>query len=294
MFDRLAAQIWSLSNGLNYPEFLESVIPREWTDSNLQAINQDYACFELWNPSKGFKPRVAPRSWLPTNHKACQKFLNARTQTLWKSNRLRCAETVLSRQWDKTEGSNVPVQPKWPVKWASLALIEVGEVKQNLKGIDAQTACSPDGQKLEVLKQVPVRELTLLLNKWVYAGTLLTKLWEGRTTLVSKEAGTKDPAKFWPISVSSLLVRLYHRILAQRLDQLCPSSKRQKGFCPGNGIAENTTLLQEIIRRATDSAQPSKLYLVFLDMKKAFDSVSCESLILALRCAGLPKLLLAL
>ena len=167
MFDRLAAQIWSLSNGLNYPEFLESVIPREWTDSNLQAINQDYTCFELWNPSKGFKPRVAPRSWLLTNHKACQKFLNARTQTLWKSNRLRCAETVLSRQWDKTEGSNVPVQPKWPVKWASLALIEVGEVKQNLKGIDAQTACSPDGQKLAALKQFPVRELTLLLNKWV-------------------------------------------------------------------------------------------------------------------------------
>ena len=77
-----------------------------------------------------------------------------------------------------------------------MALIEVGEVKQNLKGIDAQTACSPDGQKLAALKQFPVRELTLLLNKWVYAGTLLTKLWEGRTTLVSKEAGTKDPAKF--------------------------------------------------------------------------------------------------
>ena len=74
IFDRLAAQIWSLSNGLNYPEFLESVIPREWTDSNLQAINQDYACFELWNPSKGFKPRVAPCSSLLTNHKACQSF----------------------------------------------------------------------------------------------------------------------------------------------------------------------------------------------------------------------------
>ena len=53
------------------------------------------------------------------------------------------------------------------------------------------------------------------------------------------------------------------------------------------------TLLQEIIRRATDSARPSKLYLVFLDVKKAFDSVSYESMILALSHAGLPEPLLA-
>ena len=45
--------------------------------------------------------------------------------------------------------------------------------------------------------------------------------------------------------------------------------------------------------RATDSARPSKLYLVFLDVKKAFDSVSYESMILALHHAGLPEPLLA-
>ena len=106
------------------------------------------------------------------------------------------------------------VLPKRPVQWASLAPIEIGEVEQNLKGIDTQTACSPDGRKLAALKNVPVRVLTCLLNKWAYAGMLPTKLWEGRTTLIPKEAGMTDPAKFRPIGVSSLLVRLYHRILA--------------------------------------------------------------------------------
>ena len=79
------------------------------------------------------------------------------------------------------------VLPKRPVQWASLAPIEIGEVEQNLKGIDTQTACSPDGRKLAALKNVPVRVLTCLLNKWAYAGMLPTKLWEGRTTLIPKE-----------------------------------------------------------------------------------------------------------
>ena len=93
------------------------------------------------------------------------------------------------------------VLPKRPVQWASLAPIEIGEVEQNLKGIDTQTACSPDGRKLAALKNVPVRVLTCLLNKWAYAGMLPTKLWEGRTTLIPKEAGMTDPAKFRPIGV---------------------------------------------------------------------------------------------
>ena len=78
----------------------------------------------------------------------------------------------------------------------------------------------------------------------------------------------------------------------RRLDQFCPPSRRQKGFCPGDGIAENTMLLKEILRAATDSAKPSHLSLVFLNVKKAFDSVSHESIQLALRRARLPLPLL--
>ena len=108
MFDRIGAQIRSLSDGMDYPEFLDAVTPGEWTNSNLQAVDQDYACFELRNPSKGFKPRPVPRSSLPTNRRLRRRFLYARTQTLWKSNWSRCAKSVLSGQWEQTEGSNVP------------------------------------------------------------------------------------------------------------------------------------------------------------------------------------------
>ena len=117
-------------------------------------------------------------------------------------------------------------------------------------------------------------------------------LWEGQTSLIPKVAGTTDPAQHLPIGVSSLLVRVYHWILARRLDQFCLPSRRQKGFRPGDSLAENTMLLKEILKVATDSAKPSNLSLVFLDVKKAFDSVSHESIQLALRRDGIPPPLL--
>ena len=142
------------------------------------------------------------------------------------------------------------------------------------------------------IKAILLEELTLLFNKWAFSGTLPSVLWEGRTSLIPKVAGTTEAAQHRPIGVSLLLVRIYHRILARRLDQFCPPSRRQKGFRPGDGIAENTMLLKEILRAATDSAKPLQLSLVFLDVKKAFDSVSHESIQLALRRAGLPPPLL--
>ena len=50
--------------------------------------------------------------------------------------------------------------------------IKVDEVMKNLVGVDSQMATGLDGQKLVDLKSIPVEELTLLFNKWVYMGTL--------------------------------------------------------------------------------------------------------------------------
>ena len=312
---RIATLVRSMEQGLGRePSSLEGVVPGVWTGQNLEFVDHEYSRFEQRYPAPGFKVQRTPPKFLPARRRARRKALFARVQNLYKSSRPRCAKSVLSGQWSDDQSDKVPpeelhrfwrdiferpsavdqrqVEPKRDVQWSLLDPIEVEEVRRCLLGIDGQTAAGPDGRKLSDIKKIPVTELSLLFNKWLYAGVLPTALWEGRTTLIPKEPGTDDPAKFRPIGVSSLLVRIYHRTLARRLDEVCPPSSRQKGFRPGDGIAENTVLLKEILRRTTDQRSLAHLYLVFLDVKKAFDSVSHQSLSLALRRAGVPANLL--
>ena len=77
--------------------------------------------------------------------------------------------------------------------------------------------------------------------------------------------------------------------MAKRLELYCPVSPRQKAFKAGDGIAENTFLLQATIMEATKAKSPRPLFLCFIDVKKAFDSVSHQSMLIACRKAGIPE-----
>ena len=124
------------------------------------------------------------------------------------------------------------------------------------------------------------------MTKELFSGCLPDQLCVGQTTLVPEEAGTSDPACFRPITVSSVLVRQFHQILARRLDKLRPVGIAQKGFCCVDGCAENSLLL---LTAGTNSRNPSKLFIGYLDVRKAFDSVSHESLMLACQRIGVPE-----
>ena len=82
------------------------------------------------------------------------------------------------------------------------------------------------------------------------------------------------------------MVRLYRRILAKRLERILLLSARQKGFTVGDGLAENIWLLESTIKTSCDNLRP--LNLAFIDIKKAFDSVSHETLMKALLRVGMP------
>ena len=151
-------------------------------------------------------------------------------------------------------------------------------------GPDGRTLADIGVQRVEVVKH---------FNLWLLAGSMPTELVEGITTLIPKVVGTLDPASHRPITVSSWLLRLLHKILAGRLEKLCPLSVRQKAFKTGDGLLENVQILKAIIDKSTKSKNPRPLSLAFLDVKKAFDSVSHHTLLIACRRAGMPAPLLA-
>ncbi|NXD02691.1 POLR protein, partial [Certhia familiaris] len=70
-------------------------------------------------------------------------------------------------------------------------------------------------------------------------------------------------------------------ILTARLTKACPLNPRQKGFINAAGCSENLKLLQTIIRTAKNEHRP--LGVVFVDIAKAFDTVSHQHILYGLQ-----------
>ena len=75
-------------------------------------------------------------------------------------------------------------------------------------------APGPDGRKLSEVKAILADELAGHFNLWLLAGCLPGRLCRGQTVLLPKCAEAEDPAKYRPITMSDIVVRCFHRILA--------------------------------------------------------------------------------
>ena len=92
-----------------------------------------------------------------------------------------------------------------------------------------------------------------------------------------------------PITIASIITRLFHKCLAERCSDL-DNNIRQRGFKKEDGTAINSVLLQTMYTEAKRQRQGLKL--AFIDVKKAFDSVSHKAIAEAALDAGMdPKVL---
>ena len=283
------------------PNMLPSITSQGLVDNDL----------EEWLPagtSQGKRAKGTTK--LPKNARKRRRVMYKRVQTTWKYNRKRCAEEVISGAWESEESQvsmdqllkywepllttescidNRRVDPIREEQWGAMVPFTIQEVNDSLKGMKASTAPGPDQKLVSDLKALPLEQLRYRFNLWLYLGVVPMRLCEGYTSLIPKIAGTDKPNEFRPITVSSVLIRLYHKTLSRRLERLCPPSVRQKAFRSGDGIAENLCILQALLKKAQDPRVPRDLALAFLDVRKAFDSVAHGSLLKAAERAGVPK-----
>ena len=77
--------------------------------------------------------------------------------------------------------------------------------------------------------------------------------------------------------MSSIFSRLFHNILARRIENTISLNPRQKVFVRRDGIAENILLLKSIIYHHTNALRP--LNMCLLDVSKALDTVSHNSIV---------------
>lgn len=165
-------------------------------------------------------------------------------------------------------------------------LITAKEIEKNVQEMSKSSAPGPDGITLgDIKKMDPEYSRTMeLFNLWLTSGRIPDMVRGCRTVMIPKSTRPerlKDINNWRPITIGSILLRLFSRILTARLTKACPLNPRQRGFIKAAGCSENLKLLQTIIRSAKKNHRP--LGVVFVDIAKAFDTVSHEHILHVLR-----------
>ena len=111
-----------------------------------------------------------------------------------------------------------------------------------------------------------------------------------RVVFLPKTAQPSTPAEFRPIGISSVYVRLWHRILAARWTPTANLPELQFAFQRRDGVFEAVSSLHLVLRHAVESY--SGLVAASLDLTKAFDTVSRFTIIRAAQSNGCPPPLL--
>ena len=106
-----------------------------------------------------------------------------------------------------------------------------------------------------------------------------------RTTLIPKKGNRADPTNWRPITVSSAIQRLFHRIVASRLTSATSLSRHQRGFIRADGTLISSLLLDHYISSRTKAGK--SLNVVMTDISRAFDTVSHSSISRALQRFGI-------
>ena len=150
-----------------------------------------------------------------------------------------------------------------------------------------KSAPGPDGVTPREFLKIDKDELREFYSFSLQKKTTTVELQTGRTILIPKVDNPEDPGDYRPITITSVITRGLHKIIAKRIMERLPTEQRQKGFKQEEGTASNIMLLRAMIEEAKD--KPSPIYMAFVDFRKAFDSISHEALLRAVKFAGLSQ-----
>lgn len=163
-------------------------------------------------------------------------------------------------------------------------------------GRSPNTAPGPDGIQYRLLKtKDPGAHIIAAIYNRCLKDMRIPVSWKAARTILLHKKGPKEDLSNWrPISLSSVLYKVYSGLLATRLGKWASRtgavSSVQKGFMPAEGCLEHNYLLQEALTKSKESG--SQLVVSWLDLRNAFGSVPHAAIFHVLRLHGLPPGLL--
>ena len=156
--------------------------------------------------------------------------------------------------------------------------LEWEEFESNLNGLKNGRAGGVDGIRNELLKECGDRTKRLLFlftRTMMETGHVPEELNVGRVKLIFKSGDPLDPANYRPITVSSVIVKLFTKIYGVRLSRAFENNgildDTQIGFRPNRGTADAILMINSIIAKYKKKKRP--LHMAFVDLTKAYDKV---------------------
>ena len=166
---------------------------------------------------------------------------------------------------------------------------EVKDSIKNLKMGKAHGACGIPPELLRYGGPAVVKWLCTMFQK-VWFSKQLPKIWlEGTILPLWKSKGSRaDCSTYRGITLLSIPAKVFARVLLVRIRNHLLSKQRpeQSGFTPGRSTMDRILALRLLAERRREYRQP--LFVAYVDLKAAFDSLDRESLWKILLVLGTP------
>lgn len=140
-------------------------------------------------------------------------------------------------------------------------------------------------------KQITLSSCVKVFNLILKTGCYPTSWKESYIILLHKTGSKLDPSNYRGISLTSTLPKIFNAVLNERLNQLMESqlSNCQFGFRKNHRTSDSIFILKSLFNKYIHK-EKKKIYACFVDLKKAFDSVWREALLVKLHRIGVGKL----
>lgn len=162
--------------------------------------------------------------------------------------------------------------------------ISIAELRKTIIELNSKTSQDIDNISNRMLKNLDTKienYLLILFNKCLANASLPVSWKRALVTMIPKKSSSKDPKDYRPISMTSCIVRLLERIIANRLTAFLKDKKilikNQSGFREKRQTKDNLFGISQNVLEGFNRGK--KTCAIFYDIAGAFDKVWHNGLI---------------
>ena len=172
-------------------------------------------------------------------------------------------------------------------KTGAFTMEELGKAKSR---ITLGKASSYDNIPPEVIKLCNINQILLdLANDLLIHGNKPDQWSVSNIMPVLKKGDLSKGDNYRGISLNAIVTKLIKRMILNRIQPVLDPYLRpnQNGFRPGRSTASQILALSSLVERVKEKNLPA--VLLFLDFRKAFDSIHRDKMLSILKAYGLPN-----